>query len=98
MCFAFSQECQKIIRLRSLNSGTDVAALAREVVEKCSLIHHSKLAEVEQLIFYLKQRNSRSTNSESGNTDTPTETASIAKLEDYVELLYENIPDKVMCT
>lgn len=50
------QECQKIIRLKSLNADTNVSLLAKEVIEKCSLIHESKLREVEQLIYYLQNR------------------------------------------
>lgn len=50
------QECQKIIRLKSLDSNTDVAALAKEVVDKCKLIHPSKLSEVQHLISYLLTR------------------------------------------
>lgn len=52
----FVQECQKIIRLKSLDSNTDVAVLAREVVDKCKLIHPSKLGEVQHLIGYLLSR------------------------------------------
>ena len=44
------------VRLKDLNDGTDVAALAREVVERCKLIPASRLAEVEQMIFYLQKR------------------------------------------
>lgn len=36
--------------------GTDCAALAKEVVQKCTLIHPSKTAEVEHLIYYLQSR------------------------------------------
>uniref|UniRef100_A0A0P4W987 Kinesin-associated domain-containing protein n=1 Tax=Scylla olivacea TaxID=85551 RepID=A0A0P4W987_SCYOL len=50
------KECQKIIRLKSLDSNTDVAVLAREVVDKCKLIHPSKLGEVQHLISYLLSR------------------------------------------
>ncbi|KAI4898694.1 hypothetical protein NFI96_002452 [Prochilodus magdalenae] len=50
------KECQKIIRLKNLNASTDVASLARKVVEECKLIHPSKLAEVEHLLFYLQNR------------------------------------------
>jgi len=52
----YIQECQKIIRLKSLNADTNVSLLAKEVMEKCSLIHESKLREVEQLIYYLQNR------------------------------------------
>ena len=41
------KECQKVIRLKSLNSGTDIATLAKEVrenvltvVEKSAYIEH----------------------------------------------------------
>jgi len=50
------KHCQKVIRLRSLHPKTDVAALAEEVIAKCKLIHPSKRAEVEQLIYYLQNR------------------------------------------
>lgn len=47
---------QKTINLGTLNSKTDCSSLAKAVIEKCELIHPSKLAEVEQLIYYLKKR------------------------------------------
>ncbi|TNN74769.1 Kinesin-associated protein 3 [Liparis tanakae] len=50
------KECQKIIRLKSLNAHTDTSSLARKIVEECQLIHSSKLREVEQLLFYLQNR------------------------------------------
>jgi hypothetical protein len=55
MC-SFFKDCQRIIRLKALNAKTDVAALAREVVEKCDLIHKSQLSDVEQIIYFLKNR------------------------------------------
>jgi len=60
--YLIAQHCQKIIRLRSLNAKTDPAALAREVVEKCDLIHKSQLNDVEQIIFYLKNRKDNASN------------------------------------
>ena len=45
------KECQKIIRLKSLNNQTDIGTLANEVITKCKLIHPSKLPEVEQLLY-----------------------------------------------
>ena len=50
------KECQKIIRLKSLNENTDITALAKEVINKCKLIHPSKVPEVEQLLYYLQNR------------------------------------------
>ncbi|XP_059840433.1 kinesin-associated protein 3a isoform X1 [Hypanus sabinus] len=125
------KECQKIIRLKSLNANTDIASLARKVVEECKLIHPSKLAEVEQLIYYLQNRRespqgrgiqSRNRGSENDTIsliqvknyeekhekkvgklkDPPPfegmeidEIANINDVEDYIELLYEDICDKV---
>ena len=112
------RECQKIIRLKSLNSSTDITALANEVITKCKLIHPSKLPEVEQLLFYLqnrKEKPQRPGDEGSSSTDSlrpksasihrysPIEAASdevkeeanINDLEDYIELLYEDVARKV---
>uniref|UniRef100_W5M187 Kinesin-associated protein 3b n=1 Tax=Lepisosteus oculatus TaxID=7918 RepID=W5M187_LEPOC len=102
------KECQKIIRLKSLNANTDIASLARKVVEECKLIHPSKLAEVEQLLYYLQNRRHTPSGREkkekkpSKPKDPPPfegmeidEVANINDIDDYVELLYEDIPEKV---
>ncbi|XP_043798074.1 kinesin-associated protein 3 isoform X1 [Apis laboriosa] len=110
------KECQKIIRLKSLNADTNVSLLAKEVIEKCSLIHESKLREVEQLIYYLQNRKksdsctiyidfildndntqpSRPTSSNSISTDNgEIERAVISNVDNYIELLYEEIPGKI---
>ncbi|CAG5862720.1 unnamed protein product [Menidia menidia] len=138
------KECQKIIRLKSLNATTDTSSLARKVVEECRLITPSKLREVEQLLFYLqirKQANgtaaSRTPPLESvlmrvndqerkrisprdfapyagvevgdGSACSPMlrflsevgvfpqlgEEASIGSIDEYVELLYEDVQEKI---
>ncbi|XP_069823490.1 kinesin-associated protein 3 isoform X2 [Dendropsophus ebraccatus] len=102
------KECQKIIRLKSLNANTDISSLARKVVEECKLIHPSKLAEVEQLLYYLQNRRDGLTGKEkkdkknSKPKDPPPfegmeidEIANINDMDEYIELLYEDIPDKV---
>ena len=112
------KECQKIIRLKSLNSQTDITALANEVITKCKLIHPSKLPEVEQLLYYLQNRKEKTVpkpDDGSSSTDSlrpksasihrysPIETATeadeevanINDLEDYIELLYEDVSSKV---
>ncbi|XP_064483666.1 kinesin-associated protein 3-like [Ornithodoros turicata] len=88
-----SRECQKLIRLKRLNETTDVAALAREVVHKCSILPESKTTEVEQLINYLQCRGD--TTRSSSRVSQRSETASISKTESYVEMLYEDAADKV---
>ncbi|XP_039226112.1 kinesin-associated protein 3 isoform X2 [Drosophila yakuba] len=134
------KHCQKIIRLRSLNAKTDPAALAREVVEKCDLIHKSQLNDVEQIIFYLKNRKDNASNDNnthsrrsaalhtsqtrssarshssvaamssstgSGSTGasngvsnalsaaTSTADVSINNIDEYVELLYEELGERI---
>ncbi|XP_037402659.1 kinesin-associated protein 3b isoform X2 [Pygocentrus nattereri] len=102
------KECQKIIRLKSLNASTDVALLARKVVEECKLIHPSKVAEVEHLLFYLQNRKKPGSKADKEEKKlmkprelTPfegmeiDEEANINKIDEYVELLYENIPEKI---
>ncbi|XP_067640565.1 kinesin-associated protein 3 isoform X4 [Eurosta solidaginis] len=122
---ALIENCQKVIRLRSLNAKTDPAALAREVVEKCDLIHKSQLADVEQIIFYLKNRkdnagadiadNNSHTRSAVSVKRIPTAKAnptsaaqspaktpasnntdvSINNIDEYVELLYEDLSERI---
>uniref|UniRef100_A0A8C7SXN7 Kinesin-associated protein 3a n=1 Tax=Oncorhynchus mykiss TaxID=8022 RepID=A0A8C7SXN7_ONCMY len=93
------KECQKIIRLKSLNANTDITTLARRVVEECRLIHPSKLPEVEQLLFYLQNRKKPEKHSPRDLTPFEgmelDEEANINCIDDYVELLYEDIPEKV---
>ncbi|XP_077076782.1 kinesin-associated protein 3a isoform X1 [Siphateles boraxobius] len=98
------KECQKIIRLKSLNTSTDIASLARKVVEECRLISPSRLPEVEQLLFYLQNRKKSAEKKEKQIKPrdlTPfegmelDEEANINSIDDYVELLYEDIPEKI---
>uniref|UniRef100_A0A667Z4D5 Kinesin-associated protein 3a n=1 Tax=Myripristis murdjan TaxID=586833 RepID=A0A667Z4D5_9TELE len=99
------KECHKIIRLKSLNANTDISSLARKVVEECRLIHPSKLPEVEQLLFYLQNRKKTNDKQEKQKISprdlTPyagvelDEEANINNIDEYVELLYEDIQEKI---
>ncbi|XP_054916278.1 kinesin-associated protein 3a [Poeciliopsis prolifica] len=98
------KDCQKMIRLKSLNANTDTASLAHKVVEECQLIHPSRLAEVEQLLFYLQNRKQSSDNQQKKNVSprdfalyagVELEEASIGGIDEYVELLYEEIQEKI---
>lgn len=102
------KDCQKIIRLRSLNASTDVSALARKVVEECKIIHPSKLAEVEHLLLYLQNRKKPSGKLEKKEKKPSKprellpfegmeidEEANINKIDDYIELLYESMSEKI---
>lgn len=102
------KECQKIIRVKSLNPNSDLSALAKEIIDKCKLIHPSKLPEVEQLLYYLQNRKETAPSKASGKTtlhETPeapsfdaTETDEVANINDvdeYLELLYEDVAEKI---
>ncbi|XP_073833693.1 kinesin associated protein 3 isoform X3 [Musca autumnalis] len=123
------KNCQKIIRLRSLSAKTDPAVLAREVVDKCDLIHKSQLADVEQIIFYLKNRKdnagvggvdthdtnkgprsaiashrttvrphttmSTSMSSSTHSKSSDSSDVSINHIDEYVELLYEDLSERI---
>ncbi|MEQ2177607.1 Kinesin-associated protein 3 [Goodea atripinnis] len=99
------KECQKIIRLKSLNADTDTSSLAQKVVEECHLIHQSKLPEVEQLLFYLQNRKQTNDYQEKKSISPQDfrpyagveldEEASISSIDEYVELLYEDLQEKI---
>jgi hypothetical protein len=102
------------IRVKSLGPSTDLRALAREVVNRCKLIHPSKTSEVEQLLFYLQNRRDTNLTSDSAaaaadqsqkplsdeleqpSIDTQiNETASLNDIDDYAEMLYESMQEKI---
>ncbi|XP_078603734.1 kinesin-associated protein 3-like isoform X3 [Branchiostoma floridae x Branchiostoma japonicum] len=105
------KECQKVIKVKHLNQNSNIALLAREIVEKCKLIHPSKLPEVEQLLYYLQNRkdappspaDKKGSSTFTGQLKDPPpfdgmevdEVANINDLDDYMELLYEDVPKKV---
>jgi len=103
------KECQKVIRLKALNGTTNISALAKEIVDKCSLIHATRLAEVEQLLYYLQQRGGKNPVEpekqkkkkldldpfDSGEFD---DSANLNDIEEYMEMLYDEIPQKVKGT
>jgi hypothetical protein len=90
-----------------LNTKTDVKALAREVVEKCDLIHQSQIADVEQIIYFLKNRKNVAnirpatvrSKSEARLSDKipkdAVDEASIRNIDEYIDLLYEELPDRI---
>ncbi len=99
------KESQRIIKLKNLDQDTNISQLAKEIVNKCTLIHPSKIGEVEQLLYYLQNRreNNLATSTdtdakkkpltdrlEDPNIDDINETASINDLDDYAEMLYED--------
>ena len=107
-----NKSCQKAIRIKNLNSNTDIKRLSEVIVEKCSLLHPTKLPELEQLLFYLQTRkvaiNSASVEQEMerirkqatqfDDIDEIQEKADINDLESYIDLLYDDMKTKVKGT
>ncbi|XP_030608155.1 kinesin-associated protein 3 [Archocentrus centrarchus] len=104
------KEGQKIIRMKSLSPSTDVSALAKKVLEECKLIPAYRLHEVEQLLYYLQNRKSPSVEAKVEKKEKRTvkpkeltpfegmelnEEACITRVDEYVELLYEDLPEKI---
>ncbi len=47
------------LKISSLNENTNVPQLAQDIIDKCRLIHPSKLPLVESLLYTLKERKIR---------------------------------------
>uniref|UniRef100_A0A5K3G0X1 DUF1716 domain-containing protein n=1 Tax=Mesocestoides corti TaxID=53468 RepID=A0A5K3G0X1_MESCO len=102
------KQCRKIIRLKNLTKQTDLSALAKKIVDTCDLISPSKLPEIEHLLKYLLKRNSKSAApdmstatkeklADPGAFDSAQidETAHMTDVDDYLDLLYEDTPEKL---
>ncbi|TNN58151.1 Kinesin-associated protein 3 [Liparis tanakae] len=104
------KEGQKIIRVKSLSPSTDVGALAKKVVEECKLIPASRLPQVEQLLYYLQNRKTSPVEGKAEKKEKRTvkpreltpfegmeldEEASVTRVDEYIELLYEGVPEKI---
>lgn len=90
---------QKIINLKELTENVDIEWLASVVMEKCSLIPEGNRKDLEQILYYLQRTvNSRahsaSSISERSLSSSVTVNASMAEVEGYIELLYEDMTAK----
>jgi len=92
------QDNTKRIKLKTLGENTNVPRLAEEIVDKCKLIHESKLPQVEALLHELiagqtrRQRGRRKSAKPSDGTASEAqaeERPSLDKLEQYVEQMYD---------
>ncbi len=98
------KKCQKLIRFHSLTPNTDFAALAKDVINKCKLIHRDKVDEVQHLLRYLQYRlqcapamliKSNEAVDVSPFEEKTEGKAYLLELEDYIELLYDDMADKI---
>lgn len=92
---------KKIIELPMINSRTDCHLLAKEVVAQIELIHHSRISEVEQIIYYLKKRKLHGVHTKgeyetkNGDVNSGVIEANYNNLSDYIDLLYEGMQEKI---
>ncbi|KAG8182560.1 hypothetical protein JTE90_007297 [Oedothorax gibbosus] len=102
-----SRTSQKLVRLKGGFDTDEIRALAQVIIETCPLVPPSKLTEVEQCLYYLQTRkggaeeenkadvDGETDASETNHTSADEETASVTNIDSYIELLYEEIPEKV---
>jgi len=89
------RQCSKTIKLQGFDGQTDIHQLAEEVVTKCSLVNPARLPEIEQLLYYLQNRkDGQIASTEAPKVEETQEEASIFELDNYVDLLYEEIAEK----
>nr|CDQ08253.1 Bm12592 [Brugia malayi] len=52
------KHCKTVIQLKELNERVDIPALARHILQVCSIIPESRIHELEQILYYLQKRHS----------------------------------------
>ncbi|GFT45194.1 kinesin-associated protein 3 [Nephila pilipes] len=103
-----SRQSQKVVRIKGSFDTDEIRTLAQIIVDTCPLVPPTKQTEVEQLLYYLQTRKGageeENTEDVDGDIDTSEadnfsmsdeETASVTSVDSYIELLYEEIPEKV---
>ncbi|CAI4231132.1 unnamed protein product [Auanema sp. JU1783] len=93
-------EKSQIINLKDLNDDVDINSLANMVLTKCSFIPTAYRQELEQVLFYLQKRKKNgnrigSASSTDNSLIASCLKASIEDVESYVEMFYEDVPEKV---
>lgn len=102
------KQCKKIIHLgKALSTNTNIPQLAQTIVEKCKLIHPTKLPDLEQLLAFLqKRKKERGAALEQASQNRLLQqqqqqgmpAALMSELESYVDMLYEEMEDKIKAT
>ncbi|CAJ0942680.1 unnamed protein product, partial [Mesorhabditis belari] len=95
---------QKIIVIRELSSVIDVKLVANEVMAQCGEIPEKARADLEHTIHYLQKRKTDGLRSRGSSTSLSDQgsansiKANMEKIEDYIELFYEEISEKTRGT
>uniref|UniRef100_A0A915BXZ0 Kinesin-associated protein 3 n=2 Tax=Parascaris TaxID=6254 RepID=A0A915BXZ0_PARUN len=100
-----SKHYQKIVRLKDLNEGVDITALARYVLQRCPIIPEYRIVELEQILYYLQKRLQLTTSAGDGSSillgaleNISSTRASINNVDEYIEMLYEETAEKTRGT
>lgn len=94
-----SKQCQKIVQLKDLNEAVDTSALARYIIKVCPMIPEHRIDELEQILYFLQKRQSASGSAGAGFTAEVADVGSISRanmrsVDNYIEMLYEEVPEK----
>ncbi|CAG9535765.1 unnamed protein product [Cercopithifilaria johnstoni] len=97
------KHCKKIIQLKHLNERVDTSALARHILLVCPIIPECKINELEQILHYLQKRHSSGSESDvnlsaEGLGVASSSRASMSNIEDYIEMLYDEMSAKTKAT
>ncbi|UYV83315.1 KIFAP3 [Cordylochernes scorpioides] len=84
-----SKECQKTIYIDNLTEFTDIPALAKEILQRFDIIPYCKFGELEIILSFLKKRSGER------KIETTFEGVSLEKMEEYIELLYGDMDEKI---
>uniref|UniRef100_A0A0N5AKS1 Kinesin-associated protein 3 n=1 Tax=Syphacia muris TaxID=451379 RepID=A0A0N5AKS1_9BILA len=89
--------CQKTVKLKNFNDNSDISSIAQYVINCCPFLKDGQLSEVEQILYYLQKRQKlfnadRSSENESPCSTVPSSSVSMDKVEEYIEMLYEQTP------
>lgn len=105
-----TKRCSRILSVKGLTENTDVQAMAWQMVSKCDLISPTRVPELEQILTYLQSRKDDGTGRDAlkdsslklikqmEDLQQPTEQATMADLESYLESLYDDLQAKIKGT
>ncbi|EFO23129.1 hypothetical protein LOAG_05355 [Loa loa] len=100
---SLSKHCKKIVQLKDLNERVDTSALARHILQVCPIIPECRIDQLEQILYYLQRRHNSGSG---GNINLSTKDLNIAltsrtsmsNIENYIEMLYDEVSEKTKAT
>ncbi|KAL4003278.1 Kinesin-associated protein (KAP) family protein [Acanthocheilonema viteae] len=98
-----SKYYKKIIHLKHFNERVDTSALAQHILLVCPIIPECRINELKQILYYLQERHSSGSGSDVNLSVKDIDVASTSRanmsyIEDYIEMLYDEISEKTKAT